>query len=64
MLTWKTWKMGSFKVNRVEAIEDCQKDNTIVFAATCLYTEDYGAILCDRSEEQWICSWFLSADGN
>ena len=63
MLTAKSWKLSSSKVNGVETIEDCSKDDILIFAVNGTYSMTVGSILCYDGDTNYTGSWTLSADG-
>jgi triacylglycerol esterase/lipase EstA (alpha/beta hydrolase family) len=63
ILTSKSWKLSSLKVNGVETIEDCNKDDIMTFAANGTYTTTVGAITCYSGETNTTGTWSLSTDG-
>jgi len=63
MLTAKSWKLSSSKVNGVETIEDCSKDDIMTFAADGTYSTTVGAITCYVGDINTTGVWTLSSDG-
>jgi hypothetical protein len=63
ILTSKSWKLSSLKINGVETIEDCNKDDIMTFAANGTYTTTVGAITCYDGETNTSGTWSLSSDG-
>jgi hypothetical protein len=63
MLTAKSWKLSSYKLNGVEAMDDCLKDDIIAFAANGTYSNIVGAITCYDGEINYSGTWTLSSDG-
>ena len=63
ILMSKSWKMSSSKLNGVETIEDCVKDDFLTFAANGTYTYNVGAITCSEYDTSYSGTWTLSADG-
>lgn len=47
-----TWQMSSVLWNGQEGIDDCEKDNLIIFKADETYTVDHGAIKCNPNAAQ------------
>jgi hypothetical protein len=63
MLTAKSWKMSSIKINGVAGvIEDCEKDDIITIAANGTTSSNRGAIKCDPNETNSTGTWTLSDD--
>ena len=62
ILTSKSWKMTSFKINSVELIEDCDKDDFITFLAGGTYTYNVGTTTCYDGDVNYDGTWSLSAD--
>jgi len=63
ILTAKSWKLSSMKVNGIETIEDCSKDDIMTFAANGTYSTTVGAITCYDGETNTSGTWTLSNDG-
>jgi hypothetical protein len=63
MLTSKSWKMTSMKVNGMEILEDCTKDDIMTFAGTGTYSTSVGTITCYDGETNNSGTWTLSSDG-
>lgn len=67
ILTSKSWKISSIKLNNVEVIssllEPCDMDNYQTFTIDGNYTEYVNTIKCDVSETDYMGTWSLSADG-
>ena len=63
LLTSHNWKMSSVKVNGVAlAMDDCSKDDFLVFASNGTYTANPGAILCYDDDTILSGTWSLSSD--
>jgi hypothetical protein len=63
ILTSKSWKIASMKVNGVETLENCEKDDVLTFLANGIYTYNVGTNKCDPSETNYTGTWTLSDDG-
>jgi hypothetical protein len=63
ILTSKSWKMISSKLNGVETIQECDKDDYITFAANGTYNYNVSAIKCYDGDENYSGVWTLSNDG-
>jgi Lipocalin-like domain len=63
ILMSKSWKMVSSKLNGVETIEDCVKDDILTFGANGTYTYNVSTILCYEGETSYSGSWTISDDG-
>ena len=63
MLTAKSWKLVSNKVNGVESIEYCSKDDILTFAVNSTYSMFVGSIICNEGEKNYAGTWILSDDG-
>jgi hypothetical protein len=63
ILTSKPWKITSEKVNGVETLVNCEKDDVLTFLANGTYTYNIGANKCDPSETNYTGTWTLSDDG-
>lgn len=64
ILTSKSWKISSMKINGVAwTVDACSKDDIIIFATNGTFTNNPGAIKCDPNETTTTDSWSLSDDG-
>jgi len=63
MLTATSWKLFSNRVNGVETIEDCNKDDILTFAPNNIYSMIFGSINCEDNEINYLGTWILSVDG-
>jgi len=67
ILTSKSWKISSMKLNGTEVITDlldpCDMDNYMTFTSDGNYTEFVNTIKCDVSETDITGTWSLSEDG-
>jgi hypothetical protein len=63
ILTSTKWKVTSITVNGTEVIDDCQKDDILIFATDCTYTVDPGIIRCDPDDKTRTGTWYLSDGG-
>jgi hypothetical protein len=63
ILTSKSWKMVSSKLNGVETLEDCDKDDYLTFAANGTYIYNVSTIKCYDGDENYSGVWTLSDDG-
>jgi len=64
ILTSNSWKVSSYKINGEEiALEDCQKDDYLTFAANGTYTDFRGTLKCPGEIQTDINgTWTLSQD--
>jgi heat shock protein HslJ len=63
ILTSKSWKITSTKVNGVEVLQDCEKDDVLTFLANGTYTYNVGTNKCNTSDTNYTGTWTLSDDG-
>ena len=63
ILMSKSWKITSMKVNGVETLVNCEKDDVLTFLANGTYTYNVGTNKCDPSETNYPGTWTLSDDG-
>jgi hypothetical protein len=63
ILTSKSWKITSMKVNGVETLANCEKDDVLTFLANGTFTYNVGTNKCDLSDTNYTGTWTLSDDG-
>jgi len=63
ILTSKSWKMSSEKINNVLVpMDDCVKDDFVTFSAAGTYVVNIGAATCYDGQTGFDGTWTLSAD--
>jgi hypothetical protein len=63
ILMSKSWKITSMKVNGVETLANCEKDDVLTFLANGTFTYNVGTNKCDLSDTNFTGTWSLSDDG-
>lgn len=63
MVTAHSWKLSSMKINNVESLEDCSKDDILIFSANGSYTYNAGSITCYTGETSYSGTWSVTEDG-
>ncbi len=63
ILTSKSWKITSTKVNGVEMLQDCEKDDVLTFLTNGTYTYNVGTNKCDANDTNYTGTWTISDDG-
>lgn len=63
MVTAHSWKVSSVKVNNVETIKDCKKDDILTFSANGTYLVNVGSKTCTVDEANYSGTWSVTGDG-
>lgn len=63
MVTAHSWKLSSLKINNVEFVKDCDKDDILTFSANGTYLMNVGSITCNAYDSNYSGAWSVTGDG-
>ena len=63
MVTAHSWKLSSLKINNVESVMDCDKDDILTFSANGTYLMNVGSITCYANDSNSSGTWSVTGDG-
>lgn len=62
LLVNKSWSIVSYEIGGEDVLEDCQRDNLIIFSSDGYYTSYIGEILCEEEEIDTGGTWIFKAN--